>query len=346
MSTPHTIGEMSITDEHVVLEVKTKMKKIVAILDKDLSTAILLNQKKQGIVGVITIDDVKQAVNEGKNVRKMKAKDLMCTDLLELHDDVPLEDALAVIKEQRPAAVIVRQQDGSFAGFFSPEDYAEAEEMLASRETQAESFEERASEFASELSDLAQEMYDGDDAPEDEPSTDLSSIPMSDAERFLSRVRNQAADGDDRPDVLDLVEEAVPAVLDPLIDVAQQTLETVVEQATVRVAGIDAAETVGELVHELGEELQEAVTGHVEQKSRFCPRCGTRIPAAQDICDACAQPQAAPAPSGPSGPPSGPATSLKGALGDDGYEWIVFPPGSSHYYYRDSPGQNWIIWMD
>jgi hypothetical protein len=38
-----------------------------------------------------------------------------------------------------------------------------------------------------------------------------------------------------------------------------------------------------------------------------------------------------------------PHVNEKGSIGSDGYEWIVFPPGSQNNFYR-VPGEDWKPW--
>ena len=38
--------------------------------------------------------------------------------------------------------------------------------------------------------------------------------------------------------------------------------------------------------------------------------------------------------------------SLKGELGDDGYEWITFPPNSQNHFYRAGSDSEWEPWDD
>ena len=71
------IGQMSITDEHKLIPVKTKMKVILNILRDEPSTAVILHDgkgKKMKIAGVITAEEIDAAVNDGKNPKKLKNK--------------------------------------------------------------------------------------------------------------------------------------------------------------------------------------------------------------------------------------------------------------------------------
>ena len=69
-----------------------------------------------------------------------------------------------------------------------------------------------------------------------------------------------------------------------------------VEEATARVAGFNAAEIATDAVHEGGEVIQEAITGHSDRK-KFCRLCGVEVSGGGDVCDSCSQPVAKSKPS-------------------------------------------------
>lgn len=106
-------------------------------------TAKKLLDMKRGVVLVKTEDDqVVGVVTERKILKGIMDLngDPMSTDITKImdsnimyitHDD-ELEVALADIKKNKPAAVIVNDKQGKFMGYFSPIDYIEAEGKLRS----------------------------------------------------------------------------------------------------------------------------------------------------------------------------------------------------------------------
>lgn len=183
MSEQHHIGEMSITDEHEVLDVNTKMKTLVAVLGKNPASAMLLRDKLEGIVGVITSEDIQEAMQRSKNIKRLKPSEVMRTGLLQVPEDTPLEEALALIDQQQPDAVIVQNENGGFAGFFSPNDYGEASDVLAQRQHAQQRFNQKAGEFHDDLDELMEMLLaDNEDLEEEEIVADtmqLSSEPIS-----------------------------------------------------------------------------------------------------------------------------------------------------------------------
>ena len=39
-----------------------------------------------------------------------------------------------------------------------------------------------------------------------------------------------------------------------------------------------------------------------------------------------------------------PTVDMQGAKGNDGYEWLEFPEGSNHWWYRKQKGHEWGYW--
>ena len=39
-----------------------------------------------------------------------------------------------------------------------------------------------------------------------------------------------------------------------------------------------------------------------------------------------------------------PSTQSQGVIGDDGYEWITFPPNSQNHFYRAPGDETWLPW--
>ena len=194
MSDVPLIGEMSITDEHVLLPLKTRMKRILRVIRDDLGTAVILHERKQRIVGVITAIEIEEAVRTGVNRKKLKATDVMSRNILELPSDLPLDQALEEIEHKRPDAVVIRDADGDFAGFFSIADYHEAQDLLADQQAAVEQFAERTSELEQAMQELHDEIEDEPAAPspieEEHQSSPPPSLPIE-AERGVESAPRQ-----------------------------------------------------------------------------------------------------------------------------------------------------------
>ncbi|MBK29857.1 MAG: hypothetical protein CMB49_04000 [Euryarchaeota archaeon] len=183
MSDVPMIGQMSITDEHELVPVKTKMKQILNILREDPATAVILhngNKKNMKIVGVLTAEEIDAAVDGGANPKKLKIEDVMLTKILEVPSDVPVTRAIEVIQEKGPDAVIVRHRDGDFAGYFSVSDFHEAKDIIAQQQERAQQFQQNTQGFGDRASDLQQQLEDdGDDDDDSYIPEAMRGLPLS-----------------------------------------------------------------------------------------------------------------------------------------------------------------------
>jgi CBS-domain-containing membrane protein len=63
---------------------------------------------------------------EGMDLMEMKAEDIMNTNIMEIGASDPLLDVIHRISKYAPYAIVVKDIDGVFKGYFSPNDYREA----------------------------------------------------------------------------------------------------------------------------------------------------------------------------------------------------------------------------
>jgi CBS domain-containing protein len=92
---------------------------------------ILVRAKKsKGIAGVLTEPEFLKVCATGINPDKTLVRKHMLTDLLRIRSDTPLEEAVKIIGEKDPDAVLVLNPENKFVGYLSPADYNEALELL------------------------------------------------------------------------------------------------------------------------------------------------------------------------------------------------------------------------
>ena len=135
MSSEPVVGDMSITDEHAVVGGKATFSDVCQPFLKSRDAAILVENPKTGqIEGVITLKDMLNMIAAGKNPAKEKVSKYMRTKVVEMAISTPLSKALRMMAEAQPDAVVIRDPNGGFAGFFSPDDYREATRRLESHQ--------------------------------------------------------------------------------------------------------------------------------------------------------------------------------------------------------------------
>ena len=126
-----TVAELVLDDEHVTIGLEDTLvegcKRLVSIPSGIL---VVLDDDDQ-VKGVIGQRQMLKAIGNGIDVSETTCKEVMEMDVLK----VPLTDAIAdVIKsvnERMPQAVVAVNEDGGFEGYFSPEDYRQAQSILS-----------------------------------------------------------------------------------------------------------------------------------------------------------------------------------------------------------------------
>lgn len=131
-----TVGDMSITDEHAIIPMKSTFQEVAHKLQEFPTGAILIHDDKtNNIGGIVTIRELLHICSEGKNPAKIKVKDHMKTEIMQLPRGTPLSETLAALRQHHPDAVVIREPDGGFAGYFSPDDYKEAVRKIEAHRT-------------------------------------------------------------------------------------------------------------------------------------------------------------------------------------------------------------------
>ncbi|MDA8623782.1 CBS domain-containing protein [Candidatus Poseidoniales archaeon] len=126
-----TVADLVLDDEHVTIGLEDTLvegcKRLVSIPSGIL---VVLDDDDQ-VKGVIGQRQMLKAIGNGIDVTETTCKEVMEMDVLK----VPLTDAIAdVIKsvnERMPQAVVAVNEDGGFEGYFSPEDYRQAQSILS-----------------------------------------------------------------------------------------------------------------------------------------------------------------------------------------------------------------------
>ncbi|MBT3652031.1 MAG: CBS domain-containing protein [Euryarchaeota archaeon] len=126
-----TVADLVLDDEHVTIGLEDTLvegcKRLVSIPSGIL---VVLDDDDQ-VKGVIGQRQMLKAIGNGIDVSETTCKEVMEMDVLK----VPLTDAIAdVIKsvnERMPQAVVAVNEDGGFEGYFSPEDYRQAQSILS-----------------------------------------------------------------------------------------------------------------------------------------------------------------------------------------------------------------------
>ena len=121
-----SIREFDITDEFISVEKNLSCKDLAKKLLEVPRGAIFLLDENGTPVGAVTAREFLIATAKGLEIQEKTAEDLMNTNIMEIGVDDNISEVLLKISKYAPYAVVVKDTDGKFLGYFSPKDYHEA----------------------------------------------------------------------------------------------------------------------------------------------------------------------------------------------------------------------------
>jgi CBS domain-containing protein len=127
------IKDFVITDEFDCVPAGTKVRDTARKLLDMKRGVVLVKGEGDKVVGVVTERKILKGIMDVKgDPLSADINKVMDTNIMFITHDDELEVALADIKKNKPAAVIVNDKEGKFIGYFSPVDFIEAEGKLRS----------------------------------------------------------------------------------------------------------------------------------------------------------------------------------------------------------------------
>jgi len=127
-----TLVDAELRDEYVILERTAVLSDVAkALLPVKNSAALIRGKKKEGIVGILKVQPLLEAMAESADPTTSKAIDVMETNLLRLKDSTPIQIAVTTIQDRNPDATIVLDDEGKFQGYLSASDYRDIKQRLA-----------------------------------------------------------------------------------------------------------------------------------------------------------------------------------------------------------------------
>ncbi|MFW3145735.1 MAG: CBS domain-containing protein [Thermoplasmatota archaeon] len=121
-----SIRDFTITDEFISVPKTLACKELAKRLMEVPRGAIFLIDDDKVPVGAVTAREFLIATVKGYNLQEKTGEDLMNTNIMEIGVDDSISEVLLKISKYAPYAVVVKDEDGSFVGYFSPKDYQEA----------------------------------------------------------------------------------------------------------------------------------------------------------------------------------------------------------------------------
>lgn len=127
-----TVADLDLDDEHMTIGIDDSIAEassrlltmtggILVVLDGDSKTK-----------GVIGHRQFLKALSENVDATSSKCSEWMEMDFLEVQLSDTLKAVLTDVQKRAPQAVVAVDENGEFAGYFSPNDYQEASDLVSS----------------------------------------------------------------------------------------------------------------------------------------------------------------------------------------------------------------------
>ncbi len=127
-----TVADLDLGDEHMTIGIDDSIAEasgrlltmtggILVVLDGDSKTK-----------GVIGHRQFLKALSQNVDATTSKCSEWMEMDFLEVQLSDTLKSVLNDVQKRAPQAVVAVDENGEFAGYFSPSDYQEASELVSS----------------------------------------------------------------------------------------------------------------------------------------------------------------------------------------------------------------------
>ena len=132
MNMSETVADLELDDEHVTIGLDDTLvegcKRLVSIPSGIL---IVLDDDDQ-VKGVIGQRQMLKAIGNGVDVNEATCKEVMEMDVLRVSMSDAIPDVIKSVNERMPQAVVAVDENGAFEGYFSPDDYRQAQSILSS----------------------------------------------------------------------------------------------------------------------------------------------------------------------------------------------------------------------
>lgn len=127
-----TVSDLDLDDEHMTIGIDDSIAEasgrlltmtggILVVLDGDSKTK-----------GVIGHRQFLKALSENVDAKSSKCSEWMEMDFIEVQLSDTVKSVLEDVQKRAPQAVVAVDENGEFAGYFSPNDYQEASSLVSS----------------------------------------------------------------------------------------------------------------------------------------------------------------------------------------------------------------------
>jgi len=126
-----TVGDLKLDDEHSTIGLDDTLQEGAKRLITVQNGILVVLDDDQQVKGVLGTKQFLKAFADGKDSKNELCKDHMEMDFLLVHISEKLDAVLEKIKNRQPQAVVAVDDDDTFVGYFSPNDYQEAQNLVS-----------------------------------------------------------------------------------------------------------------------------------------------------------------------------------------------------------------------
>ena len=127
-----TISELNLNDEHITVGVEDTLREGAKRLLSVPGGILLVLDDDSKVKGVMGYKQFLQAIDKEMDMSSSKCGDLMEMDFMEVKNSDSIKEVLKQIRKRSPQAVVSVDENGEFAGYFSPSDYKESRAIVKS----------------------------------------------------------------------------------------------------------------------------------------------------------------------------------------------------------------------
>jgi len=128
---PKTIADLNLDDEHITVGVDDTLQEGAKRMMSIQGGIVIVLNDSNNVKGVLGNNQFLKAMSQAVDVSQAKCAEWMEMDFLKVHQTDTLKHVLSEIKKRSPQAVVAVDEGDEFVGYFSPDDYQEAVQMVA-----------------------------------------------------------------------------------------------------------------------------------------------------------------------------------------------------------------------
>ncbi|RAH16605.1 MAG: hypothetical protein CMB56_000750 [Methanobacteriota archaeon] len=120
------VSELVLTDEHDTISPDTSLVEATKKLLSLPRGVLIILDSDNSPKGVLADAQILRAVSEGLDCHSETCANHMNTDIMSVGLNTEVSEIVSEMNARKPHAVVAIDDDGCFAGYFSPNDYREA----------------------------------------------------------------------------------------------------------------------------------------------------------------------------------------------------------------------------